>query len=788
MNYKGLISHSFALLSAATLSAASFGQGSEPFSMHWKVTFNGSPAGECSYSLDAAGNVKASSHLSIATTDLTESLTGKFEKSRLVAFEVASTRNGKPAATLSVSGNKFKVKRPGQKDVEAPYNYKDKVYTGNLIPQFTATALQAVDFDKKSAQTVMAFIPEGGSVIPLHILPLTTKSAANGTVKLFRATIGVTSVEYALTTDGHVVGMDVPGQKLRMVADGWDAIYVDPFSKYPELSQPTYGVKKLPTQHLKTRDGADLVQDVFLPDAPGKYPTVFIRTPYDRNNDAANADFYVKRGYAYVVQDCRGRTDSGGEWDPFVHESEDGYDSIDWISHQPWSDGSVGMIGASYEGYVQWAAAVSFHPALKCIIPQVSPPMDAMHNLPYDGGIFFLYGDVWWAKIVRNKKSDMSTVLASLPHPKGFATLPLSKVDDSVLGFDVPFFDKWLERTTLADWKGWNYADRLPKVTIPALQISGWFDGDEIGTNMNWAALRKAGRKNQWLIYGPWTHFFNSSSSLGDTDYGAKAIIDLDTLYIRWFDTWLKHKEVGIEKIPHVQAFVTGANQWMKLADWPSPYSEPETLFLQTTGSSVGLKGGGKLVPTPAKDARTNEIHFDPHKADVPDSILNVDPNKASTDVTDLFKSKDSLVYLSDPLEHPMAISGPFDVDLFFSTSARDTDFYAVMIDIDAKGHARSFGSGGKLRMSYLKGFDKVRPLVSGKIYEAHIGLWDAAHELKAGHRLALVVSCSGFPMFARNLGTAEPIKNATRMLKQDNRIYMDSYHRSSLKFRVLWK
>jgi putative CocE/NonD family hydrolase len=527
--------------------------------------------------------------------------------------------------------------------------------------------------------------------------------------------------------------------------------------------------------------------DIVRPQAPGKYPVILTRTPYGRVPNSLDGPFYASRGYVYISQDCRGRGESGGEWDPFVSERRDGYDAIDWASKQPWSDGKVGMIGASYGGLVQWAAAVEKHPALKALVPQVSPP-DAMRNIPYDMGTFFLYGNLWWGKIVRDQNNvDMSSMASSLPHPDKFGTLPLSKVDDAVLGYNVPFYDKWLEREGLPQWKGFDWSSSLGQTNVPALHISGWWDGDLIGTQTNWATLRQAKKPNQWLIYGPWTHAFNTTSTLGDVDYGPTAIMELDSLYLRWFDTWLKGKSVGMEKVPKVQAFVTGANRWVNLDDWPSSKSLEKTLYLFADAPANGLTSRGELRDAPAEAQEPSRYLYNPARAVVPKELLELDPSKATTVMELKDTDDDTLLYKSAPFAKATAIGGPINLDLRFQTSARDTDFYASLIDIDPKGQMRVIGRSGKIRAAYLAGFDKPRPLTPNKSYSTTIALWDTAHEFKSGHRLGLMITSGAFPLYARNLGTGEPIKNATRMVVQANTIFHDKKNPSKLRFRVLW-
>lgn len=746
------------------------------------IYFNGGSVGDYRYVREADGTIRSSADLTVGTVKIVSKLAGRFQGDMPIEYELDQNRAGQ-SFKLALKDGKLTATVPGQKPSEIPYA-NPKVFWGSLHPVFTASLLKATDWDRKQVQSVKGFLIDGGTEVECKVTPLTEKTTSAGTARFYRAAAGTVAVDYAMTPDGRVVGMDVPGQKLRYVADGWSGLYVDPFAKYPELSAAKFNVKRLPTQRMKTRDGVELVQDVFLPDAEGKFPVVFSRTPYDRGNEALAADFYVKRGYAYVTQDCRGRTDSGGEWDPFVNERNDGYDAIDWIAKQPWCDGNVGMIGGSYGGFVQWAAAVERHPALKCIVPQVSPPLDAMRNLPYDHGVFFLYANVWWGKIVRDKKADMSTIQSSLPNPKGFLTLPLSKVDDAVLGHDVPFFDQWLRRPGLDQWKGWNFYDRLAQVDIPALHISGWWDGDEIGTNLNWEAMRRLGRRNQWLVYGPWTHFFNSTSSLGDTDYGSRAMIDLETLYIRWFDTWLKHKDVGLTKIPRVQAFVTGANKWLSLPDWPTAMAAPRTLYL---GGPTKGSDKGRLLSFPVTRQAPSVYTYDPSKDVVGDTYLKVDPTKQTTRMSLAKNQKGILLFQSDPVKRPMAIAGPYEVSLTFKSSARDTDFFVNFVDVGPKGEMRVFGQGGKIRASYIGGLDRPRPIVPNKVYTAKIKPWDSAHQLAAGHRLALVISSTAFPAYARNLGTGEPIATGTKMVPQTNTIFHDAVRSSTIRFHVLW-
>jgi uncharacterized protein len=750
------------------------------------VEFGGSSAGSSVFKLNPDGTFSSETELLLGTMRIAEQLTGRIQGSRVVAYRLEAERPGQPKATLVYEAGKLKVVQ-GETEKEAEIGELPELLFSNLHPQLLARTLAAVDWEKKEPQELEVYMIDGGTKVKVRLTPLEERSTPRGTAKLFKAALGSVEVEYALDSAGRVVSMDVPAQRIRLYAIGWEALFRDPLADYPELSQPVHEVKVERGVAMKTRDGVTLVADVFRPDAPGRFPVILSRTPYGRATAGIEGPHFARRGYVFVAQDVRGMGDSGGEWDPFVNERRDGFDAVDWASKAPWSDGKVGMIGASYGGLVQWAAAAERHPALRCLIPQVSPP-DAMHNIPYDHGTFFLFGNVWWARIVRSSQADLGSAAGAFANLEKLATLPLSKVDDAVFGENLPFFDRWLEREGLIHWKGFDWLTDLRRVDIPALHISGWWDGDGIGTKLIWETMRGAKRTNQWLIYGPWTHAFNTTRSTGDVDYGPEAILELDSLYLRWFDTWLKGKDVGLNRVPRARIFVTGANKWLDLDDWPEPAWAEQKLFLYADAPANGKSSRGELRDAPAKSQEPSRYLFNPANADLPEEIRVMDPSAITTviKIGEKGPDDDALVFRTSRLSAPLTIAGPISLDLHFETTARDTDFYVMVFDEDPEGVKRMIGMPGKLRAAFLGGMDRPRPLVPNRPYRASIALWDTAHEFKPGHRLGIMIASGQFPMFARNLGTGEPIKDATRMIVQVNTIHHSGARPSALRFRVI--
>lgn len=757
-------------------------------SITWK--FGGNDAGTSTYKTSADGSFESQTDLNIAGTTLKSRLTGKLVDGAITEFEIVNQQAG-TEVTVSAKDGKARIKAG---DVTRETTYKPStVLFANLHPILTETWSKVLDPAKDGVQRIDVFILDAAVTVPVEVTKKKARTVdADGkkqVANVYLARLGTVEFDVYLAQDADFAAWDVPSQKLRAIRSGYEAFLVDPSTLYPELSQPTRQTKAEKGVRVKMRDGIELVADIVRPADDAKYPAILERTPYGREIlSQLEGEWWAKRGYVHIVQDVRGRNESAGEWVPFVNERKDGYDTIDWITKQGWSDGKIGMIGGSYVGWVQWAAAVEAHPALKCIVPQVSPP-DLFFNFPIDHGVPMLFGALWWSNFVKEKK--VPAVPQTPKDLEKLKTLPLSKVDDETLGTNIPFYDVWLQKETPAAFNSASFMPDMNKVKIPVLHISGWWDGDGIGTKLNWAKMQALGHKNQWLIYGPWTHLFNSSTRLGDVDFGPDAIIDLDSIYLRFFDTWLKDKQANWEKQPKVRAFVTGANEWRELGDWPDSRSQMMTLYLSSPGRANGIASVGELVAAAPKSQAPDRYTYDPAAAEIPAQLKNVkdfgDLLAASSTVVKIEPSdNDVLLYRSSPMSEPLEIGGPIQLDLHFSTSAKDTDFFAGLVDIDEQGTIRAIGLPGKIRARYLSGWEKPSLLQPGKLYKATIELWDSAHQVKKGHRLGVMISSEMFPSYARNLNTGEPIANATRMVAAQQTIYHDAKRPSALRFRVL--
>lgn len=665
--------------------------------------------------------------------------------------------------------------------VEGP---ADGVFFDNLVWAYCVDwgrALVAQGPSIASDFALKAFSPVSGAFVPVRLLEFERGET-------WAYTLQLAAVEMILMCgdDGVPVRILVPSQSVDIVREGFEK--VEPPATKPtsivdggpwrrKLSKPKHEVETERKVMIPMRDGVRLAAEIHRPKAEGKFPAILIRTPYGRVLQAGTeAPYYARRGYAVVTQDCRGRGDSEGAWFPLRDEEFDGFDTIEWLTKQPWCDGKVGMLGASYVGWVQWYAAKSGHPALKAIVPQVAPP-DPLENIPYEGGVFMLT-TAWWAKMLEM----MGTGEARPEWTKALATLPLNDLD-AALGIKHPFLDEWIAHPPddEAYWAPLSYQRHWAKLDVAALNISGWFDGDQPGAPQNFIGMRRAGKKDQYLLMGPWSHAFNYSRRLGAFDFGKEGKIDLDSVILRFFDRYLKGVENGIDAEDPVAIFIMGQNTWRREKDWPLPATKWTKLYLDG-GKANRRDGGGRLSLSPGtgEDVYT----FDPMK--LPPTSADFDDLTGEGALSDQSKLEDVeeiLDYTSPPAAEAVEITGPLSAVVSIASTAEDTDVVAEIFALTPEGQQIPI-MGGMQRVRYRRGKDE--PVKPGEVAEVTVDMWATSGRLEKGWRLRLQVSSSPWPGGARNLGTLEPQGTATKAAVATNRVLHNEAHASYLLLPVI--
>ncbi|MEQ8763023.1 MAG: CocE/NonD family hydrolase, partial [Planctomycetota bacterium] len=555
--------------------------------------------------------------------------------------------------------------------------------------------------------------------------------------------------------DGIPLRFAIPSQNISGSLEGFESVVLPSSNGRSVLDKGPWRQKLSPADHevvvekqvmIPMRDGVKLACDIYRPKGDGEYPAILVRTPYSRATEGlTKGDRYAARGYAVIVQDVRGRFDSEGEWYPLIHEVDDGSDTIDWIAEQDWCTGQVGMIGASYVGWVQWYAAKSGNPHLKAIIPQVSPP-DPDQNFPYEGGAFMLGGG-WWAKVLEHMEAVGGAALPDLDFSKILRTLPLGDLDKE-LGVTHPFLDDWIARSPVDPyWDAVRYQGSYEGMNVAVLNLSGWFDGDQPGAPQNFLGMRESGpeamRPHQYLLLGPWGHAFNIQQKMGEVDFGEEAIIDLDAIVIRFFDRYLKGIENGIDQAPKVMTFTMGANKWYRGEEWPPKGTVPTKLYLTSSGKAQKKEDGGTLTLEPTHSG-VDAFLYDPKNPRFVDADFNdVTSSAATADVSKMEDRADYLDYISAPLAAPVEITGPVTAILSVSTDAKDTDF-TVEVNVIEKGGAERGLSAGIQRLRYRNGKDE--PVEPGTVVTIEVDCWATSKRLEAGDRLHVVIGSCFLP------------------------------------------
>ena len=537
---------------------------------------------------------------------------------------------------------------------------------------------------------------------------------------------------------------------------------------------------------ITMRDGVTLRADIFRPEGDGPFPTLVMRTPYDKRRAFAYY-FYdpirmARNGYAVIFQDCRGCFASEGTFYPWRHESSDGYDTIEWAAAQNWSNKKVGMYGYSYPGSVQWAAAEERPPHLSAIAPGSSP--ETVKDLVFRGGVFQLQlAQLWTLTIAAMHGRGQSTLQNSAEHLRQVAAslsdlsqearyLPLNQWPIAE-NESLAFYRDWLRHPECGDY--WQKLD-LPSfsnIDLPTYIIGGWYDVvTAAGVLSTFTKLAsKGGSHRVKLIMGPWGHEMHLMRKVGDHDFGLSAggdAVDLIGLHLRWFDYWLKDIDNGVVDEPPVRIFVMGDNRWRNENEWPLARTHYTKYFFRSDASPHGADG--LLTREPPLEDELESYTYDPLDP-VPTeggSILDMQRGFGPVDQRAVESRADVLVYSTEPLADEMEVTGPVSVTLYAQSSAVDTDFTAKLVDVWPNGEAYVV-LDGIVRARYRSSDASPSFLTPDAVYEYSIDLAATSIVFKAGHRVRIEISSSSFPKYDRNTNTGAPIgaDNSTRPARQ---------------------
>ena len=580
------------------------------------------------------------------------------------------------------------------------------------------------------------------------------------------------------------------------------------------------------------RDGVRLATDIYLPalsgqPAPGNFPVILERTPYDKagSGNVTNGTYYARRGYVCAIQDVRGRFVSEGEWYPFAKEAPDGYDTVEWLAAQEWSDGQIGTMGASYCGSDQSALATLNPPHLSTMIVAVGASNYYHCSMRQNGALeqrFMIYA----FRMATTSKEAFADPNIKAAVDRAFANVgewvsraPLKK-GTSPLRM-LPNYEQWvLDLFTHGEyddyWKQRGYAISQyyeEHADVPTLYLGGWYDSYARATCENYTALSKMKNSRQVLLMGPWTHGGWGVTNAGDVDFGNHSFINYNDLRLAWFDHFLKGMHTEVSDWSPVKIFVMGTGEgtpnyqgrlhhsgyWRDEQDFPLPDTQFTPYYLHTDG---------ELSTTlPSTDEPTSCFSFDPQYPvpTIGGGISAADPimgagafdQRGSTrffgckDTLPLNARSDVLTFQTPPLENDVEITGPITVKLHASSSARDTDFTAKLIDVCPLSDDFPDGlainlTDSIIRARYRNGWDTPELLEPGKVYEFAFELYPTSNIFKKGHRIRLDISSSNWPRFDVNPNTGGDLGVERRLGIAEQTIYHEPEHPSHVVLPVI--
>jgi putative CocE/NonD family hydrolase len=583
---------------------------------------------------------------------------------------------------------------------------------------------------------------------------------------------------------------------------------------------------------MPMRDGIRLSTDIFRPKTDQPVPVIFVKTPYNFNSwrdgkmstrtyrGALNA---VKKGYAYVIQNERGRYFSQGEWDILGVPVTDGYDAFSWLESQSWSNGKIVTTGCSSTAEWQMAVASQDHPAHAAMIPAGFGAGVGRVGRFYEQGNWFrggaqqmlftswLYGvqndrvrptfpdDATQEELIRVSRSfDLAPERPRVDWKEAFRHLPVKDIIRNVDG-PIGAYEKMIIRMPDdPEWyQGGLYHDNMD-FGVPSLWICTWYDVSispnlELYNHVRKNASDPEVRENQYLIIAPTGHCaykrVSENTVVGEREIG-DARLDYDRITDGWMDYWLKGENPEfLDELPRIQYYTMGLNKWQTAENWPPDGMEMKSLYLSSEGNANTLHGDGALVGKAVKKEVPDVFKYDPfdpvpsHGGNVCCTGGAIQPG--SFDQSKIEEREDILVYTTEVLDKGLEVSGFIEATLYVSSDAKDTDFTIKLIDVYPDGRAYNLDET-IFRARFREGFDKEVFMEEGQVYKIEMSPMSTSNYFDKGHRIRIEVSSSNFPRFERNLNTGGRNYDESEGLTATNRIHHSERHPSQIRIPVI--
>ncbi len=581
---------------------------------------------------------------------------------------------------------------------------------------------------------------------------------------------------------------------------------------------------------IPMRDGVRLSAVILFPKKipRSNLPAVIFRTPYlieprSINSWAEYSQSFLKNGYAVVFENVRGRYFSEGTYTYLVGSEKDGYDTVDWIVKQPWSNGKVGALGCSSTAEEQHRLNSAGHPAFAASVPMGSGagigkvgPYNEMGNF-YRGGAVQNFWFPWYygsgytykpsfpKELTREQMIRLGRFWNIEPEttpPSGIDTLiwtlPLNRIPEAMSSPPSDIYDFVNRLPNDPKWKAVDFGGEDDKYHTPTLLINSWYDVS-IGPNtamyeaQSKGAATAAARDNMYMVIAPTTHcmqnrFETEHTVVGQRDMG-DARYDYIGLIQKWYNKFLKGDANAMDGEPKVRAYMMGANQWRTYDTWPPREAEFVSYYFDSNGSANSLFGDGRLTTTKPGKASSDQFVYDPT---IPVQSLggsiccfSAAFQGGSFDQSSVETRSDVLVYTTPPLVETVEITGPVKVSLYLQSDVKDTDLTVKLIDVAPDGKAYNLDESIQ-RVRWRDGWEKAVFMEPGKVYKVDVGPLVTSNAFLPGHRIRVEVSSSNFPRFERNLNTGGNNYDEKDPIVAHNRIQHGANYPSQIVLPIL--
>ncbi len=548
---------------------------------------------------------------------------------------------------------------------------------------------------------------------------------------------------------------------------------------------------------MPMRDGVRLYALILFPKGQPRQnlPAVLLRNPYLTETMVDSFAEYVAsflaNGYSVVFQNERGRYFSEGTYTYLIGSGNDGYDTVEWLTQQPWSNGKVGTLGCSSSAEEQHKLQGTQPPGLAAAVPMGSGagigkvgPYNEMGNF-YRGGAVQLFWFAWYygagfkyrplfpANLSHEQMLRLKRFWNLEPEhipPSGIDTtiwaLPLNKIMDK-MGAVPSDLDDFVDRLPNDPrWKDIDFGGEGDRAGAPMLMINSWYDLS-IGPNVamyeyqSKNAANETARNNMFMVIAPTQHCQEGRIETEHTIVGQRDMGDAGFDYVglvqKWFDHFLKGVENGVTSQPKVRAYMMGANQWRTYDTWPPKEAQYISYYLDSDGKANTAFGDGRLSTTKPGKAGSDAFIYDPLRP-VPSlggSICCFSANfvGGAFDQSAIEMRSDVLVYTTPPLTHAVELAGPVKVSLYVSSDRKDTDLTIKLLDVYPDGKAYNLDENIQ-RVRWREGWDKPVFMEPGHVYKVDVGPLVTSNAFVSGNRIRIEVSSSNFPRFERNLNT----------------------------------